>query len=79
MLSFGLTESMSGDCLQVGVYFFIPKSIHLDAFLALSFSFACPKENETKEKGTTGKATFTRGPHKPTLRKISCLEAKKKF
>jgi hypothetical protein len=25
-----------------------------------SFSFARPKENETKEKGTTGKATFTR-------------------
>jgi len=29
-------------------------------FYFFSFSFARPKENETKEKGTTGKATFTR-------------------
>ncbi len=48
---------------------------------SLSFSFARPKENETKEKGATGKATFARVPHcppslklqwtKPALRKMS--------
>jgi hypothetical protein len=32
----------------------------IQTFFIFSFSFACPKENETKEKGTTGKDTFTR-------------------
>ena len=41
-------------------YYFCVEYLKFMILVSFSFSFACPKENETKEKGTTVKDTFPR-------------------